>query len=44
MSKEIRKLGWLSFLQKFQGHDKQVTKEFFETFDGIQSQIGDLKL
>jgi hypothetical protein len=44
MSKEIRKTGWLPFLQKFHGCDNKVTKEFVETFNGIRAQIGYLKL
>jgi hypothetical protein len=42
--RRFRKVGWLSFLQKFQGYDKHITKEFVELFDGTQAQIGDLKL
>jgi len=41
---QFQRVGWLPFLQKFQGHDKQVTKAFAKYLDGTKAQIGDLHL
>ena len=34
----------MSFLQKFQGCDSEVTKKFARSFDGVEAHIGDVQL
>jgi len=40
----LKKARWLRFIQKFKGHNKEVTKAFARSFDGQTVEIGDLKL
>lgn len=40
----LKKAKWLRFIQKFKGHNKEVTKAFARSFDGQMVEIGDLKL
>lgn len=42
--KRFGKVGWILFLQKFQGYDNEVTKVFARSFDGVKAQIGDAQL
>ena len=39
----LKKVRWLRFIQKFKGHNKEVTKAFARSFDGQIVEIGDLK-
>ena len=39
----LRKARWLQFLQKFKGYNKEVTKNFARSFDGVEAEVGDLK-
>ena len=40
----LKKEKWLYFIQKFKGHNKELTKAFARSFDGQMVEIGDLKL
>lgn len=40
----LKKARWLRFIQKFKGHNKEVTKAFSRSFYGQTMEIGDLKL
>ena len=40
----LKKAKWLRFIQKFKGHNKEVTKAFARSFDSQMVEIGDLKL
>jgi len=40
----LKKARWLRFIQKFKGHNKEVTKDFARSFDGQTVEIGNLKL
>jgi hypothetical protein len=42
--RKFQNFGWLPFLQKFQGNDKQLMKACAESFSCMQAQIGDLQL
>lgn len=39
----LKKVGWLSFIEKFDGHHKETTKSIFRSFDGMDVEIGDIK-
>jgi len=39
----LRKAWWLQFTQKFRGHNKEVTKTFPRSFNGVEVEVGDLK-
>ena len=39
----LRKAGWLQFIQKFRGYNKEVTKTFSRSFNGVEVEVGDLK-
>ena len=39
----LRKARWLQFIQKFKGHNKEVTKTFARSFNGVEVEIGDIK-
>ena len=39
----LNKDGWLSFIEKFDGHHKEMTKSFARSFDGMDVEIGDIK-
>lgn len=38
----LKKEKWLHFIQKFKGHDKEVTKSFTQSFNSQMVEIGDL--
>jgi hypothetical protein len=38
--RRFQKDGWFPFLQKFQGHEKHVAKDFARTFDDTKARIG----
>jgi len=38
----LRKSRWFQF-QKFKGHNKEVTKTFARSFNGMEVEIGDIK-
>jgi len=40
----LKKEKWLCFIQKFKGHNKEITKSFARSFNGQVVEIGDLKL
>ena len=35
---------WTEFVEKFDGHEKEVKKSFARAYDGIEAEIGDMKL
>lgn len=39
----LRKANWLQFIQKFRGHNKEVTKTFARSFNDMEAEIGDIK-
>lgn len=39
----LQQVGWLQFLEKFNGFHKEVTKSFFRSFNGLEVEIGDVK-
>ena len=39
----LRKARWLQFIQKFRGYNKEVTKTFARSFNGVEVEVGDLK-
>ena len=39
----LKKAKWLCFIQKFKGHNKEVTKTFTRSFNDQVVEIGDLK-
>lgn len=39
----LRKAGWLSCIEKFNGYHKEITKSFARSFDGMDVEIGDIK-
>lgn len=40
----LKKSRWLHFIQKFKGHNKEVTKAFARSFDGQMVENGNFKL
>ena len=39
----LKKAKCLRFIQKFKGHNKEVTKAFARSFNSLEVEIGDLK-
>jgi len=39
----LRKARWLRFIQKFRGYNKEITKTFARSFNGVEVEVGDLK-
>ena len=39
----LQKVGWLCFIEKFNGYHKEITKSFSRSFDGMEVEIGDIK-
>ena len=39
----LRKAWWLEFIQKFRGQNREVTKTFAKSFNGVEVEVGDLK-
>lgn len=39
----LKKASWWSFIEKFDGHHKEITKPFARSFDGMDMEIGDIK-
>ena len=39
----LKKAQWLRFIQKFRGYNKEITKTFARSFDGMEVEVGDLK-
>ena len=39
----LKKAKWLRFIQKFKSYNKEVTKSFVRSFNGLEVEIGDLK-
>ena len=39
----LQQIGWLQFLEKFNGCHKEVTKTFARSFQGTEVEIGDVK-
>ena len=39
----LQQVGWLQFLEKFNGFHKEVTKTFSQSFNGSRVEIGDVK-
>ena len=35
---------WISFFEKFNGHNEQASLSFAETFDGERARIGNLQI
>lgn len=41
---ELQQVGWLNFFKKFEKHEIEVTKYFSQDFDGVEAEIGDIKI
>jgi hypothetical protein len=41
---DLEEFGWLSFIQKFDGFNISVARQFALSFDGCRAKIGDLQL
>ena len=39
----LQQVGWLKFLENFNGFHKEVTKSFARSFNGSEVEIGDVK-
>lgn len=39
----LKKARWLRFIQKFKGYNKEITKTFARSFNGLEVEVGDLK-
>ena len=39
----LQQIGWLQFLEKFNGFHKEVTKTFARSFQGTEVEVGDVK-
>ena len=39
----LQQIGWLQFLEKFNGCHNEVTKTFARSFQGTEVEIGDVK-
>ena len=39
----LQKVGWLKFIEKFDGYHKEITKSFARSFNGTKVEIGDIK-
>lgn len=39
----LQHIGWLQFLEKFNGFHKEVTKTFARSFQGTKVEVGDVK-
>ena len=35
----VRKARWLQFIQKFRGYNKEVTKTFARSFNGVEVEV-----
>jgi len=40
----LQKVGWLGFFEKFGRYEVEVTREFTWEFNGVEAEIGDVKL
>lgn len=40
----LQQVQWLQFVEKINGYDKEVTKSFSREFDGVEAEIGDVKI
>jgi hypothetical protein len=43
-SEDLKSQGWDMFIEKFQGYNLRVAKEFSLTFDGCRAKVGDIQL
>jgi hypothetical protein len=43
-SKDLKNQGCDMFIEKFQGYNLRVAKEFSLTFDGCRAKVGDMQL
>ena len=41
---DLEEFGWLSFIQKFDGFNLGVARQFALTFDGCRAKVGDVQL
>jgi hypothetical protein len=41
---DLEEFGWLSFIQKFDGFNLDVARQFALTFDGYRAKVGDVQL
>jgi len=39
----LQKVGWLYLIENFNSYDKEITKSFSRSFDGMEVEIGDIK-
>ena len=41
---DLEDSGWLPFIQKFEGFNLYVARQFALTFDGCRAKVGDIQL
>jgi hypothetical protein len=41
---KLAQVGWLEFIQSFNGFNLEVAREFSRTFDGTKAKIGDIQI
>jgi hypothetical protein len=41
---DLEEFGWLSFIQKFDGFNLGIARQFALTFDGYRTKVGDVQL
>ena len=41
---DLEEIGWLSFVQKLEGFNLCVARQFSLTFDGCRAKVGDVQL
>ena len=41
---DLEEFGWLPFIQKFDGFNPCVSRQFALTFDGCRAKVGDVQL
>jgi hypothetical protein len=44
MTGRIAQVGWLEFIQSFNGFNLEVARDFSKTFDATRAKIGDVQI
>ena len=42
--KDLEEMGWIAFIQRFEGFNLTVAQQFTLTFDGCSAKVGDIQL
>lgn len=43
VKQQLQQAQWLGFVEKIDGHEKEVRKSFTQSYDGIEAEIGNIK-